>query len=314
MTERAIYFDSSKCTACKGCQVACKCWNLLPSPTGTNENVFTGTHQNPPDINGNTRLIITFDEAEDPSTQKGLRWAFGRRSCQHCADAPCATVCPSGALHKDEETGMVGILDGKCIGCQYCKNACPFDVPRFFPSDGTVNKCTGCIDRIKQGMEPACVTTCQPNALQFGPRDEMLAKAHEKVEWLHEHGYPDASVYGEHEVGGSHTIHVLKYGIDAYDLPENPSVSPTVMMTQVMKPITGAATGLTVVGLAAMFALGVGYRRDKLAYNPETGDTISRDTGKVVKHGDPQDDLTVAEHLSGVPVVGGLFKKGGKDE
>ena len=56
MSEKAIYFDSSKCTACKGCQVACKCWNDLPSPTGTNENTFTGTYQNPADLNGDLRV------------------------------------------------------------------------------------------------------------------------------------------------------------------------------------------------------------------------------------------------------------------
>lgn len=313
MTEYAILYDSSLCTNCKGCQVACKCWNMQPSPIGLNENKFNG-YQNPPDLNGHTRLVQTFNEAEDPTTQKGVRWAFGRRSCQHCGDAPCAAVCPSGALHKDEETGMVTIIEGKCIGCKYCLSACPFNVPRFRERDGRINKCTGCPDRIEQGLAPACVSTCQPDALKFGPRDEMLAIAHERVEKLHERGYAEASVYGEHEVGGSHTIHVLKYGLDAYMLPKDPQTSPTVQMTRIMKPVTGAATGLTVVGLAAMFALGVGYRRDKLAYNPETGDTISRDTGKVVKHGDPQDDLTVAEHLSGVPVVGGLFKKGGKDE
>lgn len=79
MSEKAIYFDSSKCTACKGCQVACKCWNDLPSPTGTNENTFTGTYQNPADLNGDTRLIMTFAEHEGGS--KGVKWAFGRRAC-----------------------------------------------------------------------------------------------------------------------------------------------------------------------------------------------------------------------------------------
>lgn len=62
MTEKAVYFDSSKCTACKGCQVACKTWNNLPSPLGTNEAKWSGTHQNPADLNGDTRLIITFNE------------------------------------------------------------------------------------------------------------------------------------------------------------------------------------------------------------------------------------------------------------
>ena len=93
-------------------------------------------------------------------------------------------------------------------------------------------------------------------------------------------------------------LHVLKYPLDRYELPENPEVSATVAMTQVMKPITGALSGLTVVGLAAMFGLAAGYKRDKLAYNPETEDTISVDTGQVVKHGDGQDEETVMEHIT----------------
>lgn len=113
MTERAVYFDSSKCTACKGCQVACKTWNNLPSPLGTNEAKWSGTHQNPVDLNGGTRLIITFNELEGDSKIKPVKWAFGRRACQHCTDAPCASVCPGGALVRNEETGFVEGLPGQ---------------------------------------------------------------------------------------------------------------------------------------------------------------------------------------------------------
>ena len=59
MTEMAILYDTSLCTNCKGCQVACKVWNNLPSPIGTNENKFSGSLQNPADLNGNTRLILS---------------------------------------------------------------------------------------------------------------------------------------------------------------------------------------------------------------------------------------------------------------
>ena len=131
MTEKAVYFDSSKCTACKGCQVACKTWNNLPSPLGTNEAKWSGTHQNPTDLNGDTRLMITFNELEGDSKIKPVKWAFGRRACQHCTDAPCASVCPGGALVRNEETGFVEVYQDKCVGCQYCHSACPFDVPRY---------------------------------------------------------------------------------------------------------------------------------------------------------------------------------------
>lgn len=317
MTEMAILYDSSLCTNCKGCQVACKCWNNLPSPTGLNENKFSGSYQNPPDLNGNTRLIQTFEEREGTIGNKPVDWIFTRRSCQHCTDAPCASICPTGCLSKDPDTGFVTVDDTKCVGCHYCASACPFDVPRY-RTDGVrdyVNKCTGCPDRVMQGREPACVSTCQPNALKFGPRDEMIKLAYERVELLKERGYADAEVYGETEAGGLHTISVLKYGAEASGKPKNPQISPMVTATQVMKPITGAVAGLTVVGLAAMFALGTGYKRDKLVYNSETEDTISLDTGEVVKHGDGQDEQSFTEHLAGVPIVGGMFnKKGGSDE
>ena len=125
----------------------------------------------------------------------------------------------------------------------------------------------------------------------FGDRDEMIALAHERADFLKARGYEDAVVYGEDEMGGLHVIQVLKYGVAAHGQVENPQANPVVGLTQIMKPITGAVTGLTVAGL-------VGYKRDKLAYNPETEDTISVDTGQVVKHGDGQDEETVMEHIT----------------
>lgn len=301
MTDMAILFDSSKCTACKGCQVACKCWNNLPSPTEKNACVsqFTGTYQNPPDINNETRLIITFNEQEAETGNKGIKWAFGRRACQHCSNAGCVSVCPTGAIYRDEETGMVTTDESKCIGCQRCSSACPYSVPQYHGPKGTINKCTGCIDRIENGMEPACVATCQPNALQFGERDEMLKIAKARVEWLHEKGYEDACVYGEKEMDGLHVIQVLKYGIDMHGQVKDPQVPASAFLTNIMKPIAGVGMGATVLGLAAMAGLAVGYKRDKLVYNENTKDTISMETGEVVKQGDPQDSRTFKEALSG---------------
>lgn len=314
MAEQAIYYDSSLCTACKGCQVACKCWNNLPSPTELNANQFTGTYQNPPDLNENTRIIMTFNEMEGGS--KGVMWAFGRRACQHCSDAPCASVCPANAIHKDEASGMVTLDRDLCIGCQYCSIACPFDVPRYTKvEDGLktqVNKCTGCVDRIEQGLSPACVTTCQPGALKFGPRNEMVALAHERVETLKARGFENACVYGENEMGGLHVIQVLKYGVEAHGQVVDPKVSPLVEIIKLMKPITGVVSAAALLACAAMFGLASGYKRDDRVYNPETGDTLSVNTGEVLKHGDGFDDESVKDHI--VDAVKGFSKKGGSDE
>ena len=243
MSEKAILFDSSRCTACRGCQVACKCWNGLPSTLEKNGNPSTGSYQSPMDLNGDTRLLISFHE--EAGGDKGVKWAFGRRSCQHCADAPCATICPGGALKKDEATGFVSVDESKCIGCRYCSTACPFDVPQYHGDTSKINKCTGCLDRVEQGLAPACVTTCQPQALMFGDREEMLSIARERVDYLHGKGYADAALYGEDEVGGLHVIQVLKHGVEAHGQVVDPQVNPMVGLTQIMKPVTGAVTGLT---------------------------------------------------------------------
>ena len=214
---------------------------------------------------------------------------------------------------------MVTTDDTKCIGCQYCSIACPFDVPRYFNAGPdaafkrtTINKCTGCVDRIQQGLDPACVTTCQPGALKFGDRDEMLQLAHERVDWLKERGYNDAVVYGENEVGGLHVIQVLKYGVEAHEQVVDPKVSPVITAIEWAKPITGVVSGLAVLGFGAMAALAAGYHRDELAYNVATEDTIDMDTDTIVKHGDPQDPESVIDHLKAVPIFKG--KKGGNNE
>ena len=137
--EVAILFDSSHCTGCKGCQVACKQWNMLPSTMELNGNKFTGSYQSPADLNGDTRLIMTFDEKESGNKYQPINFAVGRRSCFHCTDAACVEICSSGALYH-KENGVVALDTDKCNGCTYCQSACPFDVPRFRPTDGRIDK------------------------------------------------------------------------------------------------------------------------------------------------------------------------------
>lgn len=316
MTEMAILFDSSRCTGCRGCQVACKCWNDLPSePTAENpyDSVnWDGKFTHPADLNSCTRLIMTFEDFEDEKSQKRVGWAFGRRACQHCTNAGCVNMCPAGALYKDEETGMVTYDQDKCIGCQNCSAACPYDVPRYEDRGGktVINKCSGCVDRIAQGMMPACVTTCQPGALQFGTREEMIALANERLQLLRDRGYEDACIYGENEMEGLHVIQVLKHGTNPHGAVENPQIPPAAFLSGIMKPVTAVGAGATVLGLAAMFGLAAGYKRDTLVYNDGNGDTISLETGEVTKQGNGPDERTVMEAITENLPIG---KKGGDD-
>lgn len=316
MTEMAILFDSSCCTGCRGCQVACKCWSDLPSePTAENpyDSVnWDGKFTHPADLNSCTRLIMAFEDFEDEKSQKRVGWAFGRRACQHCTNAGCVNMCPAGALYKDEETGIVTYDQDKCIGCQNCSAACPYDVPRYEDRGGktVINKCSGCVDRIAQGMMPACVTTCQPGALQFGTREEMIALANERLQLLRDRGYEDACIYGENEMEGLHVIQVLKHGTKPHGAVENPQIPPAAFLSGIMKPVTAVGAGATVLGLAAMFGLAAGYKRDTLVYNNGNGDTISLETGEVTKQGNGPDERTVMEAITENLPIG---KKGGDD-
>ena len=286
----------------------------MPASEPTAENPYDsvnwdGKFTHPADLNSCTRLIMTFEDFEDEKSQKRVGWAFGRRACQHCTNAGCVNMCPAGALYKDEETGMVTYDQDKCIGCQNCSAACPYDVPRYEDRGGktVINKCSGCVDRIAQGMMPACVTTCQPGALQFGTREEMIALANERLQLLRDRGYEDACIYGENEMEG---LQVLKHGTKPHGAVENPQIPPAAFLSGIMKPVTAVGAGATVLGLAAMFGLAAGYKRDTLVYNDGNGDTISLETGEVTKQGNGPDERTVMEAITENLPIG---KKGGDD-
>ncbi len=263
-TKMAILFDSTRCTACKGCQIACKQWNDLFSPLGFNAYPFPGSYQSPKDVDGETRLIITFNEKETEDPYKPIQWAFGRKACFHCTDAGCVDACPSGAL-KHEENGAVSFNEKVCIGCELCQPACPFDIPRYHGKLQKIDKCDLCYSRLENGEVPACVKTCQPEALMFGPRDEMIAEGKRRVEFAKSRGFKDAELYGEKEMGGLHVLTVCKYNHEAYGLPTDPSLSAaTKFIHTVSKPATAVAAGVTVAGLALSYFMTLGYKKHKL--------------------------------------------------
>ena len=266
MAENAILYDSSKCSACKGCQVSCKQWNGMPSTLELDGNEFTGTYQSPPDVNGDTRLMIEFRETE---SEKGIEWAFSRRSCFHCVDPACAAVCPVKAITKLED-GTVKLDKTKCIGCKYCNGACPFGIPKFRENFGVSNKCTLCDDRTGMGREPACVQTCPAAALTYGSRAELLAAGKARVEQLKAEGYTKAELYGETEMGGMHVLHVAKYGLEAHGLKRGAQTPAMVTLLDLVKPLTGLGVGAMVAALGVSFMTGVGYKRDELTAGSTT--------------------------------------------
>lgn len=87
-------------------------------------------------------------------------------ACMHCENAPCVLACPVGCLYKDGETGLTLFDNENCIGCHSCALACPFGAP-VFGEDQKMKKCDGCVIRIREELEPACVRACAFGALRL---------------------------------------------------------------------------------------------------------------------------------------------------
>ena len=89
-------------------------------------------------------------------------------------DAPCVTVCPTGASFKRTEDGIVLVDEDMCIGCGLCAWACPYGAREMDPVEKVMKKCTLCVDRIYNDnipeidREPACVRSCPSKARHFG--------------------------------------------------------------------------------------------------------------------------------------------------
>lgn len=241
MEERMMLVDVSKCTGCRACQVACKQWNQLP-PDQTRQR---GTHQNPPDLSPTTWNLVRFTEIL-PKGGGPVRLLFRKDSCMHCTDAACQRACPVPGAITQMETGAVVIDPKKCIGCKYCVNVCPFEVPRYDPATEKVYKCTFCSDRISQGLMPACAKTCPAGAISFGPKGAILAKAAARAKALG----GDAMVYGDKYVKGTHVIYVLPERVHNYDkLAANPVVPLSVFLWKdLLKPLSALAIGGALVG------------------------------------------------------------------
>ncbi len=194
---KSILVDTSRCTACRGCQVACKQWNGLPG-TKTKQR---GTHQNPEDLSFETFKVVRF---ADGRTEDGKTyWYFFSDQCRHCIDPPCLDAIAGhveGGGVRDESTGAVLYKDpaGKAP-FEEVREACPFNIPRQNPKSKALFKCTMCFDRITHNMPPACVQSCPTGAMVFGDRKEILELAAKRVEELKK-SYPKAMALNPDDV------------------------------------------------------------------------------------------------------------------
>ena len=155
--QKGFYLDLTRCTSCYACVVACKAHHAL-----LDEGVYF-------------RRVFTFEKGSYPNVQL----ANLSVSCMHCGSPCCEDVCPTKAIYKRMEDGLVVVDPDRCIGCKMCMTACPFGIPQF-GKDGKMRKCNFCLDRLEKGLNPACVNVCPTRALHAGPLDELTALAGKK--------------------------------------------------------------------------------------------------------------------------------------
>jgi Fe-S-cluster-containing dehydrogenase component len=207
-----LVIDLDTCVGCHACAVGCKQWNsggfAAPltdeqpygkDPTGVWFNrvhsfeVAATDFTTPAFDPGEHQAIATSASAcssghslAQEAMQPAMTLHFPR-SCLHCENPACVTVCPTGASYKRAEDGIVLVDEDKCIGCKLCSWACPYGAREYSQIEGVMKKCTLCIDRIynenlpEAEREPACVQVCPTRARHFGDLGDPESKVSKLV-------------------------------------------------------------------------------------------------------------------------------------
>lgn len=192
MTRYGMVIDLERCIGCHACTVACNAehdlpagaeWNRVETEGGDGMDEPAGTY---PVVGDSTAPALDLDPAAhtsgpdetdadadtDPGGTDSLELSYRPIACQHCENAPCVDVCPTGATEQRED-GIVTVDTDACVGCGGCVDVCPYDVRTT--RGGTayvVEKCTFCSHRIDDGLDPACVVACPAGARVFGDLDD----------------------------------------------------------------------------------------------------------------------------------------------
>ncbi|WDE06080.1 dimethyl sulfoxide reductase anchor subunit [Thalassomonas viridans] len=143
--QHGFFFNADNCIGCHACESACSEKNDNPAHLAFRS--------------------VGYVEGGCFPDYKRLNISM---ACNHCDDPVCLKGCPTRAYTKHAEYGAVLQDPETCFGCGYCTWVCPYNAPQLDPVKGQVSKCNMCVDRLEEGLKPACVSACLGNALDFG--------------------------------------------------------------------------------------------------------------------------------------------------
>jgi formate dehydrogenase iron-sulfur subunit len=203
---KAFFIDTTTCTGCRGCQIACKQWKKLPAEKTVNR----GSFQNPEDLSFTTYKLVRMSEAE---IDKKLQWLFFPDQCRHCTEPPCLEAAGEPqAIYKNQATGAVIYTKvTKDLDADSIIQSCPYNIPRKGP-DGSLAKCDMCIDRVSNGLLPACVKTCPTGAMNFGDYKDMRVWAQARLAEVR-HKFPKATLLNPDK---TRVIYLVAYDPNLY--------------------------------------------------------------------------------------------------
>ncbi len=144
-----MVIDTMTCVGCAACVIGCKTENDTPEEYSRD-------------------WIYTLLQGVYPN----VRMAIESQRCNHCDNAPCVEVCPTGASHYGAG-GTVQLNPEKCSGCKACIAACPYEARYIDPRSGAADKCTFCMHRIENGVPTtSCQEICPTQSIHFGNLDD----------------------------------------------------------------------------------------------------------------------------------------------
>jgi formate dehydrogenase iron-sulfur subunit len=202
---KAILYDSTLCIGCKACEGACaERWGLPYDDKIAAEEKISAHKLTAIETHGDK---------------------FSRRLCMNCVQPACASVCPVGALQKTTLGPVVYDAD-KCMGCRYCMQACPFQVPSYEWSSRLprMRKCDMCFERQSQGKVTACAEACPVGATKNGDRDALVAEAQQRIAEKPDQYY--GKIYGLKEVGGTSVLYLSAVPFEQIGLRTNVPLEP----------------------------------------------------------------------------------------